>query len=139
VLEQTRTQVQTSVRASRARILNDSLSGLSTDANSDGLATFGGRVAVPELSLVESDGPSAVLVQVSAGSEADRGVVVGHTDARVTLLILVDFGNGESEDGGGEGEEGDEGGSDGHHVVEFELIYEFEWCFVRECDVIKRL
>ena len=122
MLEQTRTQVQSSIRTSGTRILNDSLSGLSTDANSDGLSTFGGRVAVPELSLVESDGPSAVLVQVSAGSETDRGVVVGNSDARVTFLILVDFGNGKSEDGGGEGEEGNEGGSDGHHVVEFELI-----------------
>ena len=104
MLEQTRTQVQTSIRTSGARILNDSLSGLPTDTNNDGLSTFGRRVAVPELSLVESNGPSAVLVQVSARSETDRGVVVGHSDARVTFLILVDFGNGKSEDGRGKGE-----------------------------------
>ena len=102
VLEQARTEVESSVGTTGARILDDRLGRLASVTNGDSLSTFRGRVTVPKLGSVESDGPSAVLVQVSACTESDRGVVVGHTDPGVTLLILMSCRDGKGQGGGSE-------------------------------------
>jgi hypothetical protein len=117
VLEQARTQIEPSIRTTWTSILDDRLGRLASIRNGNRLSTFRRRVTSSKLSAVERDSPCAVLVQVPTGSESDRGIVVGHTDPRVTFLILVSCGDGERQGGGGEGEEGDEGGSERHHVV----------------------
>lgn len=117
MLEKTRTQIEPSIRTTRTSILNDRLGRLASIRNGNRLSTFRRRVTSSKLSAVERDSPRAVLVQIPTGSESDRGIVVGHTDPRVTFLILVSCGDGERQGGGSEGEEGDEGGSERHHIV----------------------
>lgn len=118
VLEQARTQVQPSIRTTRTSILNDSLSRLASHRDGNSLAAFRTRITSPELGRVEGDGPCGILVQVSTGTETDRGVVVGHSDARVAFGDhIVGCGDGEGEGGGSQCGEGDHGGGKRHHRV----------------------
>ena len=73
-IEQPFTQIETSVRASRALVLNGSLSGLASVGDGDGRSTerVGVRASTGvELVRVESDGVLGVGVVDSTGTESD--------------------------------------------------------------------